>query len=101
NIEDFVCADFKAIHKNVWTNGNFVMSGFEASGTGTDTLDIALAGSSLLVGEDDGVMYIGAPSLSDLSTASLTPSATNYIELSIDQDTGGADSRAFWDQTAN
>jgi hypothetical protein len=101
NIEDFVCADFKAIHKNIWTNGNFVVSGFNASGTGTDTLDIVLAGSAAIVGEDDGVMYIGAPSLASLSTASLTPSATNYIEVFIDQDTGGADSRAFWDQTAN
>lgn len=101
NIEDFTCADFKAIHKNVWTNGNFVISGFNASGTGTDTLDIVLAGSGAIVGEDDGAMYIGAPSLASLSTASLTPSATNYIEVYIDQDTGGADSRAFWDQTAN
>lgn len=99
-IEDFVCADFKAIHKNVWTNQNFVFSGFEASGTGTSTLSLALPGSSLVVGQNDGVLYIGASSLSDLETDDLTPGSTNFVELIIEQDTGGADSRAFWDQTA-
>lgn len=100
NIEDFICADFKAIHKNVWTNQNFVFSGFAASGIGTNTVSIALAGSSLVIGQNDGVLYIGASSLSPASTSSLTPGSTNYIELSISQDTGGADSRAFWDGTA-
>lgn len=101
NIEDFVCADFKAIHKNVWADENFVISGFEASGTGGTELAIALSGSSGIFGEDDGTLYIGAESLSDLTTEALTPSATNYVEISVDQDTGGADSRAFWDPTAN
>jgi len=100
NIEDFVCADFKAIHKNSWSNENFVMQGFEATGTGTTELTIALPGSSVLVGADDGSLYIGSPSLSDLVTDALTPASTNYVEIFIDQDTGGADSRAFWDQTA-
>jgi hypothetical protein len=99
-IEDFVCADFKAIHKNVWTNQNFVFSGFESSGTGTTDLNIVIDGSSLIVGQNDGVLYIGAPSLSDIVTDALTPAATNYVELIVEQDTGGADSRAFWDQTA-
>lgn len=99
-IEDFVCADFKAIHKNVWTNQNFVFSGFEATGTGTSDLNIAVAGSSLVVGQNDGVLYIGAPSLSNITTDALTPASTNYVELIVEQDTGGADSRAFWDQTA-
>lgn len=101
NIEDFVCADFKAIHKNVWTNGNFVMSGFAATGTGTDTLSVAVANSEAMFGADDGVLFIGAPSLSPLTNNELVPSATNYVEIFIDQDTGGADSRAFWDPTAN
>lgn len=101
NIEDFVCADFKASYKNLWSNGNFVFKGFEATGTGTDTLSIAVANSALLVGADDGTMYIGAPSLAAVTTDALTPAATNYIELSIEQDTGGADSRAFWDPTAS
>ncbi len=100
NIENFICADFKAIHKNIWSKENFVFSGFEATGTGTTDLAISLAGSSCILGEDDGVVFIGAPSLSALTTSSLTPSSTNYVEISIGQDTGGADSRAFWDQTA-
>lgn len=100
NIEDFVCADFKAIHKNVWSSENFVMSGFEATGTGTDTLSVVLAGSEAIFGKDDGTLYVGAPSLSPLTTNNLVPSATNFVEVFIDQDTGGADSRAFWDQTA-
>ncbi len=103
NIEDFVCADFKAIHKNVWANNNFVMSGFEPTGgsIGSDTLSLVLANSSCLMGQDDGVLFIGAPSLAPLSTQALTPNAVNYVELTIDKDTGGADSRAFWDATAN
>lgn len=100
-IEDMVCADFKAIHKYVWSNNNFVFSGFNSTGTGTTELSIELAGSSAVIGADDGTMYIGAPSLSALTTSALTPASTNYIELEIVQDTGGADSRAFWDQTAN
>lgn len=100
NIEDFVCADFKAIFKNAWTGENFVLSGFNATGTGTSDLSVALAGSTAIFGKDDGVMYIGAPSLSALQTDALTPSATNFVEIFIEQDTGGADSRAFWDQTA-
>jgi len=100
NIEDFICADFKAIHKNIWTGNNFVFSGFKATGTGTTDLAIELAGSSAVIGEDSGVVYIGAPSLAALSTSALTPSSTNFIEIFIEQDTGGADSRAFWDQTA-
>ena len=101
NIEDFVCADFKAIHKNVWTDQNYVVSGFASSGTGTNTLTIEINGSTAIYGNDDGVLYIGAPSLADLQTTALTPASTNYIELYINKDTGGADSRAFWDQTAN
>lgn len=103
NIEDFVCADFKAIHKNVWANNNFVVSGFQPTGgsIGSDTLSLVLAGSSCMMGQDDGVLFIGAPSLAPLSTDALTPNAVNYVELTIDKDTGGADSRAFWDSTAN
>lgn len=103
NVEDFVCADFKAIHKNVWADNNFVVSGFKpTSGSiGSDTLSLVLAGSTCLMGQDDGVMFIGAPSLSPLSTDALTPNAINYVELTIEKDTGGADSRAFWDSTAN
>lgn len=100
NIEDFVCADFKASYKNLWSNDNFVFKGFVASGTGTDTLAIAVADSALVVGADDGTMYVGAPSLAAVTTDALTPAATNYVELTIEQDTGGADSRAFWDPTA-
>ena len=100
NIESFVCADFAAIHQNVWTNENFVFSGFAATGTGTDTLSVALAGSSAVFGDDEGLMYIGASSLSALETTSLTPNAVNYVEIFLDQDSGGADSRAFWDQDA-
>lgn len=99
-IEDFVCADFKAIHKQTLANENFVFEGFVATGIGTTTLSIALANSALIIGGDDGVTFIGAPSLSPLATSSLSPGTTNYVEIFIDQDTGGADSRAFWDQTA-
>jgi hypothetical protein len=103
NIEDFVCADLKAINKNVWANNNFVISGFNPTpgSLGSDTLALVLAGSSCMLGQDDGVLYIGAPSLGNLSTNQLTPNATNYVELVIEKDSGGADSRAFWDQTAN
>ncbi len=99
-IEDFVCADMKAIQKNVLSNENFVFSGFISTGIATNTLSVALAGSSAIVGSDDGVLFIGAPSLSPLTTTSLSPGTTNYIEVYFDQDTGGADSRAFWDPTA-
>lgn len=99
-IEDFVCADFKAIQKQVLANENFVITGFVATGIGTNTLSVAVANSSAIIGGDDGVMFIGAPSLSSLATSSLSPSTTNYVEIFVDQDTGGADSRAFWDQTA-
>jgi len=99
-IEDFVCADFKAIQRNAWTNQNFIFSGFNATGVGTNTISVAIANSSLIMGQDDGVLYIGAPSLSALSSSSLSPATTNYIEISVTQDTGGADSRAFWDPTA-
>lgn len=101
NIEDFVCADFKAIQKNIAASKNFVYSGFDASGTGTTTLSLILSGSSATFSEGDGTLFIGAPSLSPLTTDALIPSVTNFVELSITQDTGGADSRAFWDQTAN
>lgn len=101
NIEDFVCADFKAIHKNVWTDENYVMSGFEATGIGTDTLVVAIANSEAMFAEDDGMLYIGAPSLDPLETDALVASATNYVEIQIDQDTGGADFRVFWDPNAN
>jgi hypothetical protein len=103
NIEDFVCADLKAINKNIWANSNFVISGFNPtpSSVGSDTLALVLAGSSCMLGQDDGVLFIGAPSLANLSTNQLTPNAINYVELTIEKDSGGADSRAFWDQTAN
>jgi hypothetical protein len=101
NIQNFVCADFAAIHKYVWTNDNYVLSGFVASGETTTTLSVAVAESSLIIGKDEGTMYIGAPSLAPLTTQNLTPSETNFVELSIVQDSGGADSRAFWDQTAS
>lgn len=100
NIEDFVCADFKAQFKNIWTGENFVLKGFESTGLGTNELNIVIAGSALIVGADDGTMFIGAPSVADTVTDALTPAATNYVEISIEQDTGGADSRAFWDPTA-
>lgn len=100
NIENFVCADFKAINKNVWAGDNYVFSGFLVTGTGTNTLSVGLAGSEAIIGKDDGVLYIGAPSLSNLITNTLTPSATNYVEITINQNTGGADSRALWDTTA-
>ena len=103
NIEDFVCADLKSLHKYVWSNNNFVISGFQPTGgsIGSDTLSLVLAGSTCTLGQDDGVLFIGAPSLPALSTDALTPNAINYVELTIDKDTGGADSRAFWDSTAN
>jgi hypothetical protein len=103
NIEDFACADFKAIHKNIWANNNFVMSGFAPTpgSIGSDTLALVVANSSCMLGQDDGVLYIGAPSLANLSTDALTPGSVNYVELTIQKDTGGADSRAFWDPTAN
>jgi len=103
NIEDFVCADFKAINKNVWANGNFVVSGFKptAGSIGSNALALTIAGSTCIMGQNDGTMFIGAPSIADLSTTALTPNAVNYVELIIDKDTGGADSRAFWDSTAN
>lgn len=100
NIEDFVCADFKAQFKNIWTGENFVLKGFVTTGIGTNAISMALAGSALIVGSDDGTMFIGAPSLSPATSDALTPASTNYVELSIEQDTGGADSRAFWDPTA-
>lgn len=96
----FACADLKALHKYIWTADNFVVGGFVATGTGTDTLSVALAGSAAIYGADDGTVYIGAPTLSALSTTNLTPGTTNYVEIVIDLDTGGSDSRAFWDQTA-
>lgn len=99
-IEDFVCADFKAIHKKVLANENFVLQGFVATGVGTNTLSIALADSAAIFGGDDGSLFIGAPSLAALATTSLSPGTTNYVEILVDQDTGGADSRAFWDPTA-
>ena len=101
-IEDFSCADFKAIHKNVWTNNNFVVSGFEATiGTSVSELLIHLAGSSCILGQDDGVFFVGAASQSPLLIDALTDNAVNYIELTIGKNSGGADSRAFWDETAN
>lgn len=100
NLSEFVCADLKAIHKNLWSQENFVFSGFEASGTGTSDLSIVIEGSSAIFGANDGVVYIGANGLAPLETSALTPSTTNYVEIIIEQDTGGADSRAFWDQTA-
>lgn len=103
NIEDFVCADLKAIQKNVWSNNNFVISGFAPTpgSIGSDTLSLVIANSSCMLGQDDGVLYIGAPSIANLSTDALTPGSINYVELTIEKDTGGADSRAFWDPTAN
>lgn len=101
NLQNFVCADFDAIHKNVWTNENFVLSGFEASGIGTSVLSVAIAGSTTIVGADHGTLFIGAPSLSPIQTSTLTPNARNYVEITIEQDSGGADSRAFWDKTAS
>lgn len=100
-IEDFMCADLKAIGKNVWSNQNFVFSGFEASGLSTNTISVILSNSSLIVGQDDGSVFVGASSLAPLESDNLSPSTTNYIEITLDQDTGGADSRAFWDSTAN
>jgi len=99
-IEDFVCSDFKAIHRKVIANENFVLQGFVASGIGTNTLSIVMADSSAIFGGDDGSLFIGAPSLAALATSSLSPGTTNYVEIYVDQDTGGADSRAFWDPTA-
>ena len=99
-IEDFICSDLKAIAKQTLSNDNFVFTGFVATGVGTNTLSIAIANSSLIVGGDDGVLFIGAPSLAALATTSLSPGTTNYVEVFVSQDTGGADSRAFWDQTA-
>lgn len=101
NLSDFVCADLKAIFKNSFTNENFVISGFFTTGTGSNILAIELAGSSALFGKDDGAMYIGASNLASLTYNGLTPSATNYVELYLEEDTGGADVRAFWDPTAN
>lgn len=100
-IEDFVCADLKAIHKNVTASENFVFSGFIATGTGTAVLTVPVANSSLIVGLDDAAIFVGAPTLAALTTDDLSPSTTNYVELFLSQDTGGADSRAFWDPTAN
>lgn len=100
NLENFIAADFNALHKFNWASQNYVMRGFIASGVGTNTLTTPLAGSSALFGADNGLVYIGAPSLSPLQTSSLTPGVRNYVELVVNQDSGGADSRAFWDQTA-
>lgn len=68
NIEDFMCADLKALAKNIWANNNFVVSGFEptAGSIGSDTLSLVLAGSTCIMGQDDGVTFIGAPSLDPL-----------------------------------
>ena len=60
NIEDFVCADLKSLHKYIWANNNFVVSGFEPTGgsIGSDTLSLVLANSSCMMGQDDGVLPI-------------------------------------------
>jgi len=100
NIEAFVCADFAALGKYVWSGQNFVLTGFEASGVGASTFNLQVAGSVAIIGSNQGTMFIGAPSLSALTTTNLTPSTTNFVEVYIDQDSGGSDSRAFWDQTA-
>lgn len=101
NMQDFVCAEFQALTKLTKTDQNLVVGGFECTGTSSTTLSIALAGSAAMYGEDNGAVYMGAASLSNLTTDALTPNATNYIEISLKSDTGGADSRAFWDKTAN
>lgn len=101
NIETFVCADFRAIHVTNWSDENFVMKGFIPTGTGTNELTIALAGSAAILGANGGDLYIGANSLDPIVTEALTPAATNFVEITLEQDTGGADSRAFWDKTAN
>ena len=31
-IENFICADFSAIHKYIWSQENYVLTGFAASG---------------------------------------------------------------------
>jgi hypothetical protein len=99
-IEDFVCADLKQILKKTQASANFVVEGFLATGIGTNTLSVAVADAACLVGADDGALFVGAPSLAALQTTSLSPGTTNYVEITLDQDTGGADSRAFWDPTA-
>lgn len=101
NIEGFVCADFKAIDKYVWTNENLIISGFTPSGVGTPLLSVILAGSVAIYGRNDGSLYIGAPSLDPVTSSNLTPSSVNYVEIQLTCDTGAADSRAFWDPTSN
>jgi len=100
NLEDFVCADFKALHRYLWTNQNHVFAGFAASGVGTNTLSVAVADAALINGANNGTVFLGAPSLDPLTTTNLAISSTNFIEVTITEDTGGEDSRAFWDTTA-
>ena len=101
NLSEFICSDFQAIKKYIYSDGNYVFQGFEATGTGTSELSVALGGSAAILGENGGQWFIGSPILDDLATTSLTPNATNYVEVTISSDTGAADNRAFWDQTAN
>ncbi len=46
-------------------------------------------------------MYIGAPLLAPLTSTAFSAGVTNYVEITLEQDTGGADSKAFWNKTAN
>lgn len=110
NIESFIVEDLNAIMKFLMSGSSKVVGGFRIFQDSATLVDnptaspiyIKLAGSSVLHTDATGTpfYYVGASSLA-AAQVDLVPNATNYVEMELTVTTDAADTRAFWDPSAN
>lgn len=109
NVQDFTCADFKEIFKNVYSERSLIVSGFKLyqdsdlinEFPSTSPIYLEVANSTIIHSSSttDPVFYIG-PIGANSVEINLTNGATNYIELELIDVLEAPEARGFWDPTA-
>lgn len=110
SLQDFVCADFKAIHSQIWSHTTQIINGFELyqdpgltnPSPSVSPIYLNIVGSSVMhtSATDGPEFYIGPETEAPLSIG-LTNGVINYVELELSEVLAAEDSRAIWDPTAN
>lgn len=108
-IDEFTCADFSQMFKQIFNSTSYILRGFRifqdvglTNAYPTSSPVYVEAAGSVLIHSNapSDVMFVGAPGTAPTQLA-LTANATNYIEMDLTTETASPDTRAFWDATDN
>ena len=110
NLENFVCSDFTQLFKQLWNSTTQIVRGYrvfqdQALTNPAPTVSpifIELEGAVLIHSNlDMGPLFFVGAAGTPPAQISLTANTVNYIEADLGESTGSADTRTFWDPTAN